>query len=213
MAAVMFASTGVDPSPQDWQQAARGVLPPDLEDDTKAAFVVDHPDGGGRLIASAAGSTTQWFPTVFNATGRSGYVQWVATDPEFRRRGHSLAVMTALLDWFRSRDVTLVDLQATPQAEPLYRSLVSPRPTRCRSGCGSEATPHLTGRTPCLRHVVVGDTSWMSCPTARRLKGLGYERISPLPCVTSYFPLVWLTKGSKPFLSLRIPVREDRSAA
>ena len=123
LATVMFESMGLDPSPQDWQQAARDVLPPDLEEDTKAAFVVDHPDGGGRVVASAAGSITQWLPTVFNASGRYGYVQWVATDPEFRRRGYGRAVMTALLDWFRSHDVALVDLQATPAAEPLYRSL------------------------------------------------------------------------------------------
>jgi GNAT superfamily N-acetyltransferase len=90
---------------------------------SKAAFVVDHPDGGGGLIASAAGSITQWLPTVFNADGRYGYVQWVATDPEFRRRGNSRAVMVALLNWFRTQHVAFVDLRATPEAEALYRSL------------------------------------------------------------------------------------------
>jgi ribosomal protein S18 acetylase RimI-like enzyme len=60
---------------------------------------------------------------VFNADGRYGYVQWVATDPEFRRRGHSRAVMVALLDWFRVNGVALVDLRATTDAEILYRSL------------------------------------------------------------------------------------------
>jgi len=123
LAAVMLAAMGHDPSPEDWRGAARDLLPLDFEAGSKAAFVVDHPDGGGRLIASAAGSITQWFPTVFNTDGRYGYVQWVATDPEFRRRGHSRAVMVALLDWFRARRVPLVDLRATPDAEPLYRSL------------------------------------------------------------------------------------------
>ena len=60
---------------------------------------------------------------MFNADGRYGYVQWVATDPEFRRRGHSRAVMVALLTWFRTEHVTIVDLRATPEAESLYRSL------------------------------------------------------------------------------------------
>ena len=66
---------------------------------------------------------TQWFPTTFNVDDRNGYVQWVATDPEFRRRGHSRAVMEALLDWFRAQNVALVDLPATQVAEPLYRDL------------------------------------------------------------------------------------------
>jgi GNAT superfamily N-acetyltransferase len=123
LAAVMLAAMGHDPSPEDWRAAARDLLPFDFEAESKAAFVVDHPDGGGRLIASAAGSITQWFPTVFNADGRYGYVQWVATDPEFRRRGYSRAVMVALLDWFRTQHVTIVDLRATPDAEALYRSL------------------------------------------------------------------------------------------
>jgi GNAT superfamily N-acetyltransferase len=123
LAAVMLASMGHDPSPEDWRRASRDVLPHDFDAGTKAAFVVDHPDGDGRLIASAAGSITQWFPTVFNAGGRYGYVQWVATDPEFRRRGYSRAAMVALLDWFRDRNVPLVDLRATADAEILYRSL------------------------------------------------------------------------------------------
>jgi GNAT superfamily N-acetyltransferase len=123
LAAVMLAAMGHDPSPEDWREAARDVVPHDFEAGSKAAFVVDHPDGGGRLIASAAGSITQWFPTVFNADGRYGYVQWVATDPEFRRRGHSRAVMVALLDWFRAQHVAIVDLRATPEADALYRSL------------------------------------------------------------------------------------------
>jgi GNAT superfamily N-acetyltransferase len=123
LAAVMLAAMGHDPSPEDWQRAARELLPGEFDAETKAAFVVDHPDGGGRLIASAAGSITQWFPTVFNADGRYGYVQWVATDPEFRRRGHSRAAMGALLKWFRAEDVAIVDLRATPEAEALYRSL------------------------------------------------------------------------------------------
>jgi GNAT superfamily N-acetyltransferase len=123
LAAVMLAAMGHDPSPEDWRGAARNLLPADFEAGSKAAFVVDHPDGGGRLIASAAGSITQWFPTAFNTDGRYGYVQWVATDPEFRQRGHSRAVMVALLDWFRANRVPLVDLRATPDADQLYRSL------------------------------------------------------------------------------------------
>jgi len=48
LAAVMLAAMGHDPSPADWRAAARDLLPLDFEAESKAAFVVDHPDGGGR---------------------------------------------------------------------------------------------------------------------------------------------------------------------
>ena len=47
----------------------------------------------------------------------------VATDPAYRRRGYSRHCTTAVLDWYRSRGIRTVDLRATSQAEPLYRSL------------------------------------------------------------------------------------------
>jgi ribosomal protein S18 acetylase RimI-like enzyme len=58
-----------------------------------------------------------------NVDGRTAYVQWVATDDEFRGRGCARAVMTTLLDWLDAHDVTAVELHATPMGEPLYRSL------------------------------------------------------------------------------------------
>ena len=58
-----------------------------------------------------------------NLTGRSGYVQWVATEPELRRRGAGRAVMRALLAWYGAAGVTVVELHATSDGEPLYRSL------------------------------------------------------------------------------------------
>jgi GNAT superfamily N-acetyltransferase len=44
-------------------------------------------------------------------------------DPEFRRRGLARAIMVALLDWFEAARVPVVELHATDEGEPLYRSL------------------------------------------------------------------------------------------
>ncbi|MFI1332609.1 GNAT family N-acetyltransferase [Streptomyces sp. NPDC020845] len=47
----------------------------------------------------------------------------VVTDPAYRRRGHSRAIMRGLLDWFREHGVARVDLRASAEGEPLYREL------------------------------------------------------------------------------------------
>ena len=49
--------------------------------------------------------------------------QWVATEPDWRRRGLARAVMSELLAWYAQRNVTSIELHATVEAEPLYRSL------------------------------------------------------------------------------------------
>lgn len=46
------------------------------------------------------------------------------------RRGHSRATVTALLGWLRGTGIRIVDLHATPDAEPLYRSLGFTEPTK-----------------------------------------------------------------------------------
>jgi predicted acetyltransferase len=58
-----------------------------------------------------------------NPAGLVGYVQWVATDAGFRRRGLCGRVMTSLLSWYDDRGVGVVELHATPDGEPVYRRL------------------------------------------------------------------------------------------
>jgi GNAT superfamily N-acetyltransferase len=89
---------------------------------TLAAFVVDRPDGTG-LASCAVGTIEHRLGAPGDPEGRTGYVFSVATDPDMRRRGFSRECMTALLEWFRSQGVRKVDLRATAEAEPLYRSL------------------------------------------------------------------------------------------
>ncbi len=85
--------------------------------------MIDHPDEPGTLACSAAGTVADRLPSPLNLTGRSGYVQWVATEPDLRSRGAGRAVMQALLDWYAAEGITVVELHATAAGEPLYRSL------------------------------------------------------------------------------------------
>ncbi|WP_326723384.1 GNAT family N-acetyltransferase [Streptomyces sp. NBC_00243] len=88
-----------------------------------AAFVVDHPDRPDALAALVAGTIDYRIGRAGNPHGAIGYVFSVATDPHARRRGYARASMETLLDWFRERGVTAVDLNASAEAEPLYVAL------------------------------------------------------------------------------------------
>jgi GNAT superfamily N-acetyltransferase len=95
----------------------RGCLGRDL-----AIFVVDA-EVPGSLAASGAGTIATRLPTPHNPTARVGYVQWVATDDRYRRRGYARQILEALLAWYADNRVPVVELHATPDAEPLYRDL------------------------------------------------------------------------------------------
>ncbi|MEV4482202.1 GNAT family N-acetyltransferase [Micromonospora coxensis] len=123
---VMLASmSGTAPAPGPWQEAARQVLRDHLDaaDATMAVFVVDAPERPGVLAACATGTVEQRLGGPANPDGRVGYVFNVVTDPGYRRRGYSRACLTALLDWYRDRGVRKIDLRASAEGEPLYRSL------------------------------------------------------------------------------------------
>ena len=124
--AVMLASVdGAEPAPGPWQQAAREVLRQRLvePEELLAVLVVDAPDRSGVLAACATGTIDRRLGGPGNPSGLTGYVFNVVTDPGYRRRGYSRACLTALLDWYRERGVGKVDLRASAQGEPLYRSL------------------------------------------------------------------------------------------
>ena len=87
-----------------------------------AAFVVDEPGAGP--VACAFGVVEHPAPSPSNPVGVRGHVSQVSTLPAFRRRGYARACLTALLDWFeRETDARRLDLHATTDGEPLYRSL------------------------------------------------------------------------------------------
>ncbi|WP_127500797.1 GNAT family N-acetyltransferase [Actinoplanes solisilvae] len=114
-----------DENTTGWQESSRQILRRRLAGPapTMAGFVVDQPDGTGRLAACAVGIIEERLGAPRNPQGLTGYVFNVATDPAQRRRGYARACTVALLDWFRSEGVGAVDLRATAEAEPLYASL------------------------------------------------------------------------------------------
>ncbi len=118
-----------DPSTA-WHAESLPVLRERLaKDGSFAAFVVDHPERPGALAALVAGTVEYRIGGAHNPHGTDGYVFSVATDPDARRRGYARACMGALLEWFRERGARRVRLTASPEAEPLYRSLgFTPKP-------------------------------------------------------------------------------------
>jgi ribosomal protein S18 acetylase RimI-like enzyme len=105
----------------DLDGAVATVLEAGLGSGDLLVAVVDAPGGG--LAACGVGMVAQRLPSPGNLGGRYGYVQSMVTDPAFRRRGLARAVLVALLDRFAAVGVTRVDLHATDQGAPLYRSL------------------------------------------------------------------------------------------
>ncbi|WP_155372378.1 GNAT family N-acetyltransferase [Catellatospora vulcania] len=123
-AVMLSAMAGQPVEPGPWQQEALALLQTRLgePEPVMAAYVVDVPGGAG-LAACAVGTIDVRLGGPANPSGRTGYVYNVVTDVAYRRRGYSRACMEALLGWFAERGVTTVDLRATGDGEPLYRSL------------------------------------------------------------------------------------------
>jgi ribosomal protein S18 acetylase RimI-like enzyme len=121
LAALMYASMGLV-TDQDWSAHAAATFARRAGDDL-VAFVVDRPEGEPGLAASGVGMVSPRLPSPNNPEGRVGYIQWVATEAAFRRQGLARQVLVALLQWFDERRVPVIELHATPEGEPLYRSL------------------------------------------------------------------------------------------
>ncbi|MFE4336798.1 GNAT family N-acetyltransferase [Streptomyces sp. NPDC056831] len=123
--ALLFETLGGDffnPSSahDDWRHTLAAVLKEQLAADAVRILVVD---GNNGLAACGIGTIEQRLPGPHLRNGRIGHVIGVVTDPAERRRGHSRTIMQSLLDWFREREVARVDLYASSDGEPLYRTL------------------------------------------------------------------------------------------
>ncbi|MGD3111260.1 GNAT family N-acetyltransferase [Streptomyces sp. YGL11-2] len=125
---LMFHAMNGRDEPGSWEADAEAMARRQLAgpDAPLGAFVVDG-DGGGagapHLAACAVGRIEERLPAPGHPSGRFGFVFNVCTDPRYRGRGHARATTEALLAWFADRGVSRVDLHATHDAEPLYRSL------------------------------------------------------------------------------------------
>ncbi|MFL6055356.1 MAG: GNAT family N-acetyltransferase [Actinoallomurus sp.] len=111
---------GAPPPGDEWRRACADALRERLTDDTVHTLVVDGDTG---LAACGIGAIDRRLPSPYNPRGLVGHVFGVVTDPAHRRHGHSRSIMEVLLGWFTDQGVRRVDLNASPDGEPLYRSL------------------------------------------------------------------------------------------
>jgi GNAT superfamily N-acetyltransferase len=123
LAELMFRSLGLTLEEDEWGRwrstAVRAVsarLGADL-----TVVVAEDPGAPGHLVACGAGVISERLPGPA-ADGDVGYIQWMSTEPAFRRRGLGRAVLRALLEWFESQGVDNVELHASTAGAPLYRS-------------------------------------------------------------------------------------------
>jgi len=123
LAELMYRSLGLSLDEESWgrwrvgaQEAVRTRLGADL-----TVVVAEEPGAPGRLVACGAGVVFERMPGPAG-DARVGYVQWMSTELAFRRRGLARAVLRALLAWFEAQGVHDVELHASPQGRPLYRS-------------------------------------------------------------------------------------------
>jgi GNAT superfamily N-acetyltransferase len=122
LAALMYEAMGIDASGTTWRLMAADQLRRRLGDGVMV-LVVDDPTCPGRLASTGAGSIATRLPGPGNPSARVGYIQWVSTEPAWRRHGLARAITVALIDWFAEQQVPSVELHATLDGEPLYRAL------------------------------------------------------------------------------------------
>jgi len=122
LAAIMYASMGVDTEASSWREGATKLLAERLGGDELVMFAVDDPSQAGRLVSCGGAAVIQRVPGPATPDGRWGYVQWMVTEPAFRRRGLARAVFESILGWLDARGIVNVELHATRDGDPLYRS-------------------------------------------------------------------------------------------
>jgi GNAT superfamily N-acetyltransferase len=114
----MFRDLGTVSAGSGWQPALRHALV--TRADVAAFITIDDAD---RPVAVAVGVVDRRLPSPRRPDGRIGYVEWLATDPAFRRRGAARSAMVALLGWFAGRGIGTIDVHASAAARSLYEQL------------------------------------------------------------------------------------------
>jgi GNAT superfamily N-acetyltransferase len=117
---VLFESLDVT-GPAGWEANCAAVLRQAMSEGSVVVAVVDAPSGEG-LAAAGSAEIQQRLPGPANPSGRLGYIGTMATDPAWRRHGMARRVLSLLLDELDRLGVERVELHATPDGEPLYRS-------------------------------------------------------------------------------------------
>jgi ribosomal protein S18 acetylase RimI-like enzyme len=111
-----------------WRAAALDWFTRSLNDPQMfAAFVIEDPEHG--IVSNASGLCDRHAPGPGNPGGLRGHIFNISTVPHARGRGHARDCLNALLRWFADdTTVSVIDLNATPGGERLYRTLGFARP-------------------------------------------------------------------------------------
>jgi ribosomal protein S18 acetylase RimI-like enzyme len=124
LAEIMYRGLGARRSEVQWDQwrvTAADAMCARLGADL-TVVVVEDPGGSPRLLSCGAGTIAARLPDPWHDTALVGYIQWMSTDPAFRRRGLARAVLIELLAWFEGRRVDNVELHASTEGVALYRA-------------------------------------------------------------------------------------------
>jgi ribosomal protein S18 acetylase RimI-like enzyme len=108
------------PAGDGWRAACERELRHGLAGTAMKVLVID---GDGGLAACGIGVIDRRLPSPYNPVGLVGHVFGIVTDPAYRGRGHARAITAGLLGWFDERGIRRVDLNASPEAQALYRGL------------------------------------------------------------------------------------------
>ncbi|MEU0786487.1 GNAT family N-acetyltransferase [Streptomyces sp. NPDC006173] len=140
------------PLDEEWIRRSADELAPRLAPGGDArAFVVDAPDGS--MAACALGLIHPVLSAPAYPRGLAARVHIVATHPGFRRRGYARAVLTTLVDHLADAEgVTLFELNASVEAQPLYREL---------GFTGSPALMRMTRLPAATAAALENDSAWM----------------------------------------------------
>ncbi|KGN39332.1 GNAT family N-acetyltransferase [Knoellia subterranea] len=104
-----------------WLGAARDWFTSRIDHPTTRVLVVED---GGDIVAGGLAEVLSSIPAPSMPRGRLGFVSNIATLPHARGRGLARLVMTELVRWLdEETDADRIDLAATAEGAPLYRSL------------------------------------------------------------------------------------------
>ena len=131
LVAGMFRDLGTADRPAVWNAELAQAFTERLGRDIAAYVTVDQAD---RPIAVAIGVVDHRLPSPRRLTGQIGYVEWLATHAQYRRRGAARLALRELLRWFDEHGIEAVDVHASDAAVPLYTELgfTAPRATSLR---------------------------------------------------------------------------------
>lgn len=106
-----------------WQNSYREWLRKNIRDNPDVLIAVAALGERDEIVACAIGIIDERAPMKGILNGRSGWIQSVVVDFQWRRQGVAEQVMEYVLAWFRKREVGKIVLQTTAAAKPLYEKL------------------------------------------------------------------------------------------